>query len=349
MSELSREEAVRKIGDAVKLVGELCSGGRKWTMSVPAQPDYDPDLVIGGALHAALRALSQPPDSPQAVQVMAKGSTDGRETPVWILPEPAGIVKHVQLHARTVQEVDLSSPLPDGTKLYAEQPPDSEADLDYAIALQRAIEAHCRGETVTPELAQKCPFHAAKLNANLVPTLPDSKAVRQLREYQRITLEDCERNDLMPDDTAELLRDTAAHLARQPAAQSPVREGDVQMTDGLGNVTVYSYDHLGIPHKVGQPAAQSERRKGERRTGRSGGKQFRGLLESWAGDRGNIADRRQPAARSNCNPHPDANNWDRKKIKDLCQAAAEKEAASFVSEYIEQNLQFSPPALRTKP
>lgn len=68
MSELSREEVIRKIGDAVKLVGELCSGGRKWTMSVPARPDYDPDLIIGGALDAALRALSQPPDS-EAVKV----------------------------------------------------------------------------------------------------------------------------------------------------------------------------------------------------------------------------------------------------------------------------------------
>lgn len=37
----------------------------------------------------------------------------------------------------------------------------------YAIALQRAIEAHCRGEKVHPEVAAKCPHHAAKLDADL--------------------------------------------------------------------------------------------------------------------------------------------------------------------------------------
>lgn len=39
----------------------------------------------------------------------------------------------------------------------------------YAIALQRAIEAHCRGEVVPDDVAALCPHHAGKLNAALSP------------------------------------------------------------------------------------------------------------------------------------------------------------------------------------
>ncbi len=42
-----------KIEAAQKMVSDLCHQRRRWIMSIPARPDYDPDLVIGGALRAA--------------------------------------------------------------------------------------------------------------------------------------------------------------------------------------------------------------------------------------------------------------------------------------------------------
>ncbi len=36
--------------------------------------------------------------------------------------------------------------------------------VDYSIALARAIEHHCRGVLVPSDIAEQCPFHAAKLN-----------------------------------------------------------------------------------------------------------------------------------------------------------------------------------------
>ena len=42
---------------AREVIGELCDGKRRWTMSVPARPDHDPDLVICDALDTMRRAL----------------------------------------------------------------------------------------------------------------------------------------------------------------------------------------------------------------------------------------------------------------------------------------------------
>ena len=36
--------------------------------------------------------------------------------------------------------------------------------IDYAIALQRAVEYHCRGQQVPEWIAHDCPRHAEKLN-----------------------------------------------------------------------------------------------------------------------------------------------------------------------------------------
>lgn len=58
-------EALDKLDRAYDVVSELCQGTRRWTMSVPARPDYDPDLVIAGALRAAatlIRELSVDPE-----------------------------------------------------------------------------------------------------------------------------------------------------------------------------------------------------------------------------------------------------------------------------------------------
>src|SRR5690606_22825000 len=35
----------------------LCAGERRWTMSVPARPNDDPDLVIGDGLNAGRKAI----------------------------------------------------------------------------------------------------------------------------------------------------------------------------------------------------------------------------------------------------------------------------------------------------
>ncbi len=46
-------EIKQNLEAAHKMVSDLCSGKREWIMSIPAQPDYDPDLVIGLALRDA--------------------------------------------------------------------------------------------------------------------------------------------------------------------------------------------------------------------------------------------------------------------------------------------------------
>lgn len=39
---------------ALQLVHDLAQGKRSWTLSVPARPDYDPDLVLSSVLREAL-------------------------------------------------------------------------------------------------------------------------------------------------------------------------------------------------------------------------------------------------------------------------------------------------------
>lgn len=47
------DELIAKIDKAHKVVCDLCSGKRKWIMSIPAQPNDDPDLIIGESLREA--------------------------------------------------------------------------------------------------------------------------------------------------------------------------------------------------------------------------------------------------------------------------------------------------------
>ena len=49
-NDLDALEAAHKA--AKQVVRDLCEGKRRWTMSVPARPDDDPDLVISAALNA---------------------------------------------------------------------------------------------------------------------------------------------------------------------------------------------------------------------------------------------------------------------------------------------------------
>ena len=51
------DELKGKIEAAHKMVSELCSGKKKWIMSIPVQPDEDPDIVIGDGLRAGGLAI----------------------------------------------------------------------------------------------------------------------------------------------------------------------------------------------------------------------------------------------------------------------------------------------------
>lgn len=56
-----------RVGDAHKMVSALCkprgsAGAREWLMSIPARPDYDPDIVIDRSLrdiHALLAEVEE--------------------------------------------------------------------------------------------------------------------------------------------------------------------------------------------------------------------------------------------------------------------------------------------------
>lgn len=56
---LTFEEVVESLEKAHDMVSDLCDGKRKWMMSIPAQPDHDPDLVIGLALHKAIAYIQE--------------------------------------------------------------------------------------------------------------------------------------------------------------------------------------------------------------------------------------------------------------------------------------------------
>lgn len=51
------EQFKNDIGAAQQKLSKLCSGEERWVMHIPAQPDYDHDLVIGLALRDADRML----------------------------------------------------------------------------------------------------------------------------------------------------------------------------------------------------------------------------------------------------------------------------------------------------
>lgn len=53
---LTRQE---RIDRAHRMICDLCEGRREWRMSIPAEVDYDPDLVIGDGLLAGREALAE--------------------------------------------------------------------------------------------------------------------------------------------------------------------------------------------------------------------------------------------------------------------------------------------------
>jgi hypothetical protein len=61
-----RERLLALLDRADAMVSALCNGDRRWTMSIPAEPERDSDLVIGAALHAARAYAATPTPSPDA-------------------------------------------------------------------------------------------------------------------------------------------------------------------------------------------------------------------------------------------------------------------------------------------
>ena len=59
MSKTEQQDVLAAIKRANEVVSALCDGRARWTMSVPAEPDSDPDLVISRALHLAEKRISE--------------------------------------------------------------------------------------------------------------------------------------------------------------------------------------------------------------------------------------------------------------------------------------------------
>ena len=53
IDELKRYEAARQ------MVRDLCNRRRDWMMSIPARPDYDPDLVIDASLNDVPKLVAE--------------------------------------------------------------------------------------------------------------------------------------------------------------------------------------------------------------------------------------------------------------------------------------------------
>jgi hypothetical protein len=64
MTDTTTKDLMKRIDRAMNMVGDLCKpkgseGSRNWTMSIPARPDYDPDLVIADGLLAGKQAIER--------------------------------------------------------------------------------------------------------------------------------------------------------------------------------------------------------------------------------------------------------------------------------------------------
>ena len=59
MTKEELEEKKEKIEKCLQMISELNNGKKKWTMSVPARPESDPDLVISTGLVEGVRILEE--------------------------------------------------------------------------------------------------------------------------------------------------------------------------------------------------------------------------------------------------------------------------------------------------
>ena len=116
------------------------------------------------------------------------------------------------------------------------QPVQPDTDMAYTIALQRAIEWHCEGKDVPPDVAELCPYHAEELNMTLAQTEqfnPDWDAMAVLvEEQQRMAKQIAEMQDW-----EAVAADQAMTIAMMKLEQEPVTE----MAALADNDAAYSY------------------------------------------------------------------------------------------------------------
>ena len=74
---------------------------------------------------------------------------------------------------------------------------------DYAIALQKAIEYHCKGKEIPESIVKECPHHSKMLNDRLAFLKRISEQKPEKPDYWS-SCGQCERN---ADDAQELLQD----------------------------------------------------------------------------------------------------------------------------------------------
>ena len=78
----------------------------------------------------------------------------------------------------------------DAIKEALAQPAQPDTDMAYTIALQRAIEWHCKSKVVPPDVAALCPHHAEKLNKALAqPEQEPVATINDLINSKMFTLE----------------------------------------------------------------------------------------------------------------------------------------------------------------
>lgn len=67
------------------MVAALCSGDRDWIMSIPARPDYDPDIVIADSLKDIMTLLTAYEVQRTALEIVATGiHRDPERNMCWI-------------------------------------------------------------------------------------------------------------------------------------------------------------------------------------------------------------------------------------------------------------------------
>lgn len=71
-----------------------------------------------------------------------------------------------------------------------------DTDMSYTIALQRAIEWHCDGKAVPPDVAVVCPYHAEMLNKTLAQ--PEQEPVAEKTWIYGTPLLDAMTQDCVP-------------------------------------------------------------------------------------------------------------------------------------------------------
>jgi len=116
---------------------------------IPDQPRLTAEEYYKGILFSAYLVG-------QSAQRSIQNEENGRSFTDWYNENPS-----IQYQSFASQEVEAA--LKDNQNLRGMY----ESQLDYGVALQRAIEFHCKNEYVPMEVFTECPHHSKMLNQNL--------------------------------------------------------------------------------------------------------------------------------------------------------------------------------------